>query len=197
MINQALMTRTSTAVANLYKSRKSILTNRSRMPTRKDSFDDDEEDGKKELNPCIELLCRQLDNRKSQLQRLYLNNCDLYDDDAINILKYMNPTLKKLFMNKNQLTKKFAVQFADTLDSLQTKLEEVGLKWNEINGEGGCLIANALIKSKSLKALDLSWNKLGVKSGTMKKGEIGTTWGEALAQNQTIVNLDLNFNIIG
>ena len=89
------------------------------------------------------------------------------------------------------------MQFADTLDYCDTKLEEVGLKWNEINGEGGCLIAHALINSKSLKALDLSWNKLGVKSGTMKQGEIGATWGKALAQNQALVHLDLSFNKIG
>ena len=44
-----------------------------------------------------------------------------------------------------------------------TKIKELGLKWNQIDGEGGVAIADALVDNQYLRILDLSWNKLGMK----------------------------------
>jgi len=73
-------------------------------------------------------------------------------------------------MNNNHLTKLTAFQIETIMDYDDIKLKEIGLKWNHIDGEGGCAIAEGLIKNKYLKILDLSWNKIGVKRAKMKKG---------------------------
>ena len=126
-----------------------------------DSIDDGDDSPRAEPNPCIDILCKKLNDKKCNLQVLYLNNCDLEDDDGINLVKSMNSNMRKLYLNKNRLTKNFAIQFADIIDYSDIKLREIGLKWNQINGEGGCTIADVLVNNKFLKMLDLSWNKIG------------------------------------
>jgi len=59
-----------------------------------------------------------------------LNNCDLQDDDGLNLVRAMNSNIKKLYLNKNRLTKNFAIPFADVLEYSDLKLREIGLKWN-------------------------------------------------------------------
>ena len=77
------------------------------------------------------------------------------------------------------------------------KLKELGLKWNQINCEGGCRFAEALCINKELKILDLSWNKIGLRKANFKPKQIGRSWGKAFETNQTLVHLDLSFNKIG
>ena len=73
----------------------------------------------------------------------------------------------------------------------------MGVKWNDINGEGALAIAEAITVNRELKVLDLSWNKLGVKPKKIKNGVIGRAFGKALRDNRTLVHLDLSFNKIG
>jgi len=42
----------------------------------------------------------------------------------------MNVNMRKLYLNKNRLTKNFAIPFADNMEFSDIKLREVGLKWN-------------------------------------------------------------------
>ena len=100
-------------------------------------------------------------DKNFSLQTLYLNHCDLQDEDGINLFKSLNPNMKKLYLNKNNLTKKFAFELAEIFDYSDNKLTEIGLKWNKINGEGGCTIAQVLKTNKSIKLVDLSWNQIG------------------------------------
>ena len=49
--------------------------------------------------------------------------------------------MKKLYLNSNHLTKLAAIKLAEMIEFPDIKLREIGLKWNSINGEGGCRIA--------------------------------------------------------
>ena len=149
-----------------------------------------------EANPCIDMLCKKLEDRNYQLQVLYLNNCQLQDEDGINIIDSIKGNMRKLYLNQNCLTKLFAIKCGEILGYSDTKLREIGLKWNQINGEGGCAISKALAENKYLKLMDISWNKIG-KQDLLEDGLIGTTWGNALASNKTLVHLDMSFNKIG
>ena len=119
----------------------------------------------KETNPCIELLCDKLTDPKLDLQALYLNRCELQDEDAIEIIRAIflssNIKIKKIYFNNNYLTKLTALQIAEVLSEGNTKIKELGLKWNQIDAEGGVAIADALEYNRDLKILDLSWNKIG------------------------------------
>ena len=179
---------------------------------RDDRSDASDEGPVKESNPCVDLLCEKLADSKLDLQALYLNRCELQDTDAIEIVKSIfmssNIKIRKLYFNNNSLTKQTAFQIAELLREGNTKLKEIGLKWNQIDGEGGAAIADALADNRDLKILDVSWNKLGVrqkdrkdpKSGkitvTQKEGEIGRAWGKALRDNGVLVHLDMSFNKI-
>ena len=69
--------------------------------------------------------------------------------------------MNKLYLNQNCLTKLFAIKCAEVIGYSDMKLKEIGLKWNAINGEGGCEIAKALEFNNHLKLMDISWNKIG------------------------------------
>ena len=99
-----------------------------------------------------------------------------------------------LYMNKNHFTTKTALQLAKILEYDDLNLKEIGLKWNNIDGQGGEAIARGLKVNKCLKMLDLSWNKMGVKRGNMKVGDIGKAWGEAFKENETLIHIDISFN---
>jgi len=73
----------------------------------------------------------------------------------------------------------------------------LGLKWNNINGEGALAIAEAITVNRELKVLDLGWNKLGVIPKKFKNGAVGSAFGKALRDNRSLVHLDLSFNKIG
>lgn len=81
------------------------------------------------------------------------------------------------------------------LDINSTCLRELRLNWNHIKAPGGLLLASSLRNNTYLKVLDLAWNSLG--SGGSFPGQVGKTWGEALATNKVLVHLDLSFNKIG
>jgi len=101
-------------------------------------------------------------------------------------------------MNNNRLTKLTAFEISELLEHRSDiKIKEIGLKWNQIDAEGGVRIATALSGNKELKVLDLSWNNIGVKRSNTIDGHIGSTWGKALRENATLVHLDLSFNKIG
>jgi len=58
----------------------------------KRSADDSESDRSneeeaKESNPCVDLLCEKLADVKLELHSLYLNRCELHDEDAMAIIK--------------------------------------------------------------------------------------------------------------
>ena len=120
-----------------------------------------------------------------------------------------NLKLKKFYLNHNSLTNATALAFVNLLKEGNTRLREIGLKWNMIDGEGGAAIADALSENHILKVLDLSWNKLGVKAHdkanpvtkkpipTMKEGDIGRAWGKFMRDNKSLLHLDLSFNKIG
>ena len=72
-----------------------------------------------------------------------------------------NIKIKKIYLNNNRLTKLTAFKIAEVLREGNTKIKELGLKWNHIDGEGGLAIASALQDNRELKILDLSWNKIG------------------------------------
>ena len=153
---------------------------------------------KVDQNPCIDILVSKLENNHYQLQVLYLNKCDLEDADGVMIANALTPNMRKLYMNNNHFTKVTAIKLAEMIEFPDIKLKELGLKWNQINGEGGCRIAEALSqdKDKELKILDLSWNKIGVYKQDFKPKHIGETWGKALIENKSLVHLDLSFNKI-
>ena len=149
------------------------------------------------------------------MQSLFLNRCELQDEDAIEIIRAIflssNIKIKKIYFNNNRLTKLTAYQIADVLREGNTKIKELGLKWNQIDGEGGVAIAEALSENRDLKVLDLSWNKIGTnfrqkfdpksKKTTVvgkddKEVNIGKIWGKALRENKVLVHLDLSFNKI-
>jgi len=101
-------------------------------------------------------------------------------------------------MNNNRFTKLTAFEISQLLEfRTDIKIKEIGLKWNQIDAEGGVGIATALSINPSLKVLDLSWNNIGVKRKGMEDGHIGSTWGKALRENSSLVHLDLSFNKIG
>ena len=105
--------------------------------------------------------------------------------------------MRKLYLNHNLLTTETAIQIGIMLQDSDIKLKELGVKWNDINGEGALAIAEAITVNRELKVLDLSWNKLGVKPKKIKNGVIGRAFGKALRDNRTLVHLDLSFNKIG
>ena len=96
----------------------------------------------------VDLLCDKLTDPKLDLQSLYLNRCELQDEDAIELVRAIflssNIKIKKIYLNNNSLTKLTALQIAEVLREGNTKIKEIGLKWNQIDGEGGVAIAEAL-----------------------------------------------------
>jgi Ran GTPase-activating protein (RanGAP) involved in mRNA processing and transport len=101
-----------------------------------------------------------------------------------------------------------AKKVAELLNAGNTKVKEIGLKWNRITAIGGNLIANSLCQNNQLKVLDLSWNLIGqlpkdqpTPSGKiiklMEEGDVGKAWGSMFIENKTLVHLDLSQNRIG
>ena len=87
-------------------------------------------------------------------------------------------------------------------------LKGLGLKKNKITAISGNLIAAALKDNVTLKMIDLSWNKLGVKPFNkidkksrrqikgMSAGDVGRAWGACFIDNKTLIHVDLSFNEI-
>ena len=80
------------------------------------------------------------------------------------------------------------------LDLNMAALKELRLHWNQIMARGGIMLAKALNVNTKLRVLDLSWNSCG--SGGVTPTEVGTVWGNSLAENKTLLHLDLSFNKI-
>lgn len=73
-------------------------------------------------------------------------------------------------------------------------LRELYLKWNQIKGEGGALLFCQLQENSSLKVLDLSWNSLGVGSGSRMSQNSTEALCDMLRMNKTIIHMDLSNN---
>ena len=160
-------------------------TNVSRAPQRTEKSLSDESD--KEPKSCLDALCFHIESRSSSLEALFLNNCKISDDGAINILQTLlygsNQKLFKLYMNQNFLTDKTGLKAAQLFAEGTTKLKELGLKWNKLTAVSGNKIAETLRENREMRILDLSWNSIGVKPKDqrqkgkviqlMKQGEIG------------------------
>ena len=112
-------------------------------------------------------------------------------------------------MNQNNLTNTSALRIAQIISEPNTKIKEIGLKWNKLNAVAGNKFAEVLVDNKELRVLDLSWNSLGIRPTdklnpknpkkpefTMKEGDIGRAWGLMFIENKTLVHLDLSFNKI-
>jgi hypothetical protein len=67
---------------------------------------------------------------------LYLNNCKLNDLDAVNLFDALfnssNKKIMRIFLNQNELTNITAIKIAEVLTESNTKIREIGLKWNKI-----------------------------------------------------------------
>lgn len=121
-----------------------------------------------------------------------------------------NQTLKvrKLYLNQNDLTDKTGLRIAQILGDQNIDLKEVGLKGNKLTAVSGNQIAEALKDNVTLKVLDLSWNKIGMKPQNrldpktrkpikgMSAGDVGRAWGLCFLENKTLVHVDLSFNKI-
>ena len=113
-------------------------------------------------------------------------------------------------MNQNNLTNVTALRIAQIISEPNTKIKEIGLKWNKFNAVAGNRFAEVLCDNTHLKVLDLSWNSIGVRpkdtidpknprgkpAYTMKVGDIGRVWGLMFISNKTLVHLDISFNKI-
>jgi hypothetical protein len=62
----------------------SSKTKVSRAPKRVETSNSDESD--EEPKSCLESLCFHIESRSASLEALFLNNCKISDDGAINIL---------------------------------------------------------------------------------------------------------------
>ena len=71
-------------------------------------------------------------------------------------------------------------------------IEELYLKWNQINGVGGSTIFKGLIGGSRIKILDLSWNSFGSYSSSFSK-----TFAEFIISNDCLLHLDLSHNKLG
>jgi len=76
------------------------------------------------------MLVSKLENTSHNLRILYLNRCDLEDDDGVSIANALPPNMIKLYLNNNNLTKLTAIKLAEMIEYPDIKLREIGLKWN-------------------------------------------------------------------
>ena len=155
----------------------------------------------------MDALCFHIENKHANIESVYLNNCKISDEGAINILQTLlygsNQKLFKLYLNQNFLTDKTGLKIAEMFTEGTTKLKELGLKWNKLTAISGNKIAEALRENREMRILDLSWNSIGVRPKdqrvkgrvvqVMKQGEIGKAWGTMFADNKFLVHIDLSF----
>ena len=94
----------------------------------------------------------------------------------------------KLDFSRDNLDSNMIIYLAKELEK-NTKLVELGLRYNKIGDQGAQAIANALKKNTSLKRLDLYNINIGVKGAK--------AIAEALEENKVLEELDLRFNNIG
>lgn len=82
------------------------------------------------------------------LDSIYLNNCKLFDRDAIKlfdtVMSFGNQKVKRIFVNQNNLSDATALKVSELLNAGNTKVKEIGLKWNKITAIGGNAIATSL-----------------------------------------------------
>ena len=103
-----------------------------------------------------------------------------------------NNTIKKLNLSKNYLTNNNTEAIGKMLEN-NTAIDELYLKWNQINGTGGSTIFKGLIAGNSkIKVLDMSWNSFGLYSSSFSK-----TFAEFIISNDSLLHLDLSHNKLG
>lgn len=160
----------------------------------------------------IDILCSQMVNKIINIQDIYLNRCNLNDENVIKIINAIqsnqNLKIRKLYFNHNDLSDKTGVKLTELLKHENTCLKELGLKRNRLTATSGNLIAEALKNNTSLRVLDISWNSLGVKPNNkidpktrklipgMSAGDVGRAWGLCFLENKTLVHVDLSYNKI-
>lgn len=72
-----------------------------------------------------------------------------------------------------------------------TSIRELNVSWNTIRGRGAVGLANGLRKNEFLEMLDMSWNAF---SSGRESHEAARAFGEALADHQHLLHLDLSHN---
>ncbi len=98
-------------------------------------------------------------------------------------------SLLKLNLSENNITQNSCLLLQQLLIE-NDYIDELYLHWNQINGDGGVLIAQGLELNESLKVVDLSWNALGSTSR-----ECAKAFGKVLKKkNKLLLHMDLSFN---
>jgi Ran GTPase-activating protein (RanGAP) involved in mRNA processing and transport len=98
-----------------------------------------------------------------------------------------NKTLTKLNLSKNYITSTACSALSVMLLD-NTNIKELYLYWNQIKGEGGNLIFQALLTNSELKVLDMAYNSLGIQT------PCATSLAELLKANVELRHVDFSFN---
>jgi hypothetical protein len=119
-------------------------------PIEEEEGDEDAaDDDIKKISGCIIILSDYITQMEVfNLESIYMNNCKLNDRDAVKIFDTVmsvgNQKIKRIYFNQNDLSNVTAKKVAEMLNAGNTKVKEVGLKWNKITAIGGNAIATSL-----------------------------------------------------
>ena len=111
-------------------------------------------------NMLFDALPKQCPN----ITEIHVNNCSLGELGGKEVAKYLRvaPSLKKLYIQKNQLKDGFCKAFAISLGNNEISLEELDLGDNGITWRGGEYLADAFAcRGRSIMSLLMAWNNLG------------------------------------
>ncbi|KAL4487307.1 hypothetical protein ABPG73_005817 [Tetrahymena malaccensis] len=128
-------------------------------------------------------------SQEYSLKDLNLEGNKLGDAAIEKISKYALH-LEILNVANNSITNQGAIYINRMLKG-QTRLRELKLHWNRINGIGGKLIAEALYHNDYLKVLDISYNSMGIGDP-----ECSVYWAKMLSKDSKcgLIHLDLSYN---
>ena len=102
-----------------------------------------------------------------------------------------NNKIRILNLGKNMLSDNAGEALGKMLE-MNTSLRELYLRWNNIKGKGGIAILDGLKNNDNLKVLDFSWNSLGLHGSPFAQA-----FSDYIAQNETLIHLDLSNNSFG
>ncbi|XP_022177348.1 leucine-rich repeat-containing protein 74A-like [Myzus persicae] len=123
------------------------------------------------------------------IQELNLSNNSIRGECVHNIISFLdtNDRLQKLNLSGNFLNKETALSaLTKAIGDSNETLQVLSLDWNGISGEVCAnIFRNLMIKSKSLKKLDLSWNNFS---------DVGKILGQGINLTTRLEHLDLSNN---